>query len=286
MNTPIPVSKLNLHLPGEDSITVSHDIYSDRVRCDHPHVEDPEALGHALIGTAEALDRGRVMVMAPASLEDGLHAAGLDTEGLIPGFYRGEEDCAVMGWWQSESRRRLADPEGVHQVKALMSAREGEPTTVSQHAPVQTTLASVEDAEAIAELLGETFPQYPTPSDDPVYVAEAIEGGTPFRMVRAEGEIVACASADLVTDARTAELTDCATRPSHRGQGLMRALLEDLMGDLRDMDYPTAFTLARARIPGVNLAFQRLGFEFRGTMTRSCRIGDGIEDMNILSRAL
>ena len=58
------------------------------------------------------------------------------------------------------------------------------------------------------------------------------------------------------------------------------------MEDLRQMNYPTAFTLARARIPGVNIVFQRLGFEFQGRMRSSCLIGDGIEDMNILSRAL
>ena len=66
----------------------------------------------------------------------------------------------------------------------------------------------------------------------------------------------------------------------------MQALLGDLMDDLRGMDYPTAFTLARATVPGVNMAFARLGFRFRGTMPRSCRIGEGIEDMNIWSRSL
>ena len=44
----------------------------------------------------------------------------------------------------------------------------------------------------------------------------------------------------------------------------MQFLLEDLMGDLRAMGYPTAFTLARARIVGIILAFQRLGFDLRG----------------------
>jgi len=104
--------------------------------------------------------------------------------------------------------------------------------------------------------------------------------------VREGGVVVACASADPVADARTAELTDCATRPDQRGRGLMQAILGDLMDDLRAMDYPTAFTLARARIPGVNLAFQRLGFDLQGTMVQSCRIGDGLEDMNVWSRRL
>jgi hypothetical protein len=66
----------------------------------------------------------------------------------------------------------------------------------------------------------------------------------------------------------------------------MQAILLDLMDDLRELKYPTAFTLARARIPGVNLAFHRLGFELCGTMSQSCRIGEGIEDMNVWSRSL
>lgn len=108
----------------------------------------------------------------------------------------------------------------------------------------------------------------------------------PFRLVRDEGAVVACGSADLVPLARTAELTDCATRPSHRGKGLMQAILMDLMDDLRALHYPTAFTLARASVPGINIAFQRLGFKYRGRMNRSCRIGSGIEDMNIWNRWL
>ncbi len=90
----------------------------------------------------------------------------------------------------------------------------------------------------------------------------------------------------MVREALTAELTDCATRPDQRGNGYMQAILTDLMNDLRELEYPTAFTLARARIPGMNIAFQRLGFDLCGTMPQSCRIGEGIEDMNIWSRPL
>jgi len=59
----------------------------------------------------------------------------------------------------------------------------------------------------------------------------------------------------------------------------MQGILRDLMDDMRAMGYPTAFTLARASVPGINLAFQRLGFGFRGRMASSCRIGGGIEDI-------
>ena len=66
----------------------------------------------------------------------------------------------------------------------------------------------------------------------------------------------------------------------------MRAIIADLLQDLRQMHYPTAFSLARATEPGINIALQRMGFSLHGTMPQSCRIGSGIEDMNIWSRNL
>jgi putative beta-lysine N-acetyltransferase len=172
-------------------------------------------------------------------------------------------------------------------VDAIVQAKRGAAGAVCWAAAgVVTERAVAEDAAVIAELIGGTFDHYPTPSDDPAYIAQAIERGVPFRMVRDGGDVVACACADLVVEARTAELTDCATRPDARGRGYLQAILADLMGDLEALDYPTAFTLARATVPGVNIAFMRLGFALRGRMSQSCRIGTGLEDMNVWSRAL
>ncbi len=275
---------LSIDLPSLPApIEVHDDFYSDRVRCDHPPASvDGEALGEALIDAAAARDRGRVVVLAPAALGPGLEAAGLSEEARIPGFYAGHTDCVVHGWFSEAERATLASPDAVAGVQRLLA----DAPPARAHTPTPTTRASVDDAAAIAELIADTFEHYPTPSGVPAYIASAIEGGVPFRLVRDGDAVVACASADRVDAARTAELTDCATRPSHRGRGYMQAILADLMDDLRDLGYPTAFTLARARVPGMNLAFQRLGFDLHGTMVQSCRIGGGLEDMNIWSRRL
>ncbi len=270
---------------GQTPIRALDDPYSNRIRCDHPSLEDvsdARELGEALLEAAESQGRGRVVVLADTSIEPGLRAAGFCREGLMPRFYRGETDCAVLGAYPDLGRAELANPDPVAEVQAMLE----HPRPGRKHTPVSTRRARVADAPQVAALLADTFEQYPTPSGDPDYLAEAIEDGCPFRIVEHEGEPVACASADLIREARTAELTDCATRPAFRGRGLMQFILEDLVDDLREMGYPTAFTLARAAIPGVNLAFARLGFELRGTMPQSCRIGEGIEDMNIWSRAV
>ncbi|PKN54760.1 MAG: hypothetical protein CVU56_24860 [Deltaproteobacteria bacterium HGW-Deltaproteobacteria-14] len=274
---------IDVTLPCGQEVAAVLDFYSERVRCDHPEATDGLALGDALREEAEANGSGRVVVLTGDPLVAGLEASGYTCEAVMPGFYGGHQDCAVMGLALDAHREVLGDAEAVARVEAILEAKRG---TSSAATDVETYRAGVDDADAIAALIAETFSQYPTPSGDPDYIAHAIAAGTPFRMVESEGRVVACASADLVRDARTAELTDCATLPSHRGQGLMRALLSDLMGDLAEMDYPTAFTLARAVEPGINVAFQRLGFGLRGRMVRSCRIGGGLEDMNVWSRHL
>ena len=259
------------------------DLYSDRIRCDHPETASGEALSQALLQAAASRGRGRVVVLCDAALSPGLQKDRLfKLEGLMPGFYRGVQDCVVLGAFPDSGRAELANPAEVARVDTLLQ----EPSQPKERPATITCRAIAADAPQIASLIADTFEHYPTPSGVPQYIEAQIQAGVPFRVVRGDGQLLACASGDLVRAARTAELTDCATRPDQRGRGLMQAILEDLMQDLREMGYPTTFTLARACIPGVNLAFSRLGFTFRGRQVQSCRIGDGMEDMNVWSRRL
>lgn len=267
-------------------VEVVDDLYSDRLRCDHPPTEiSGYALGESLLQTADDCGRSRVVALVNASLSDGLEAQGFELEGVIPGFYSGEDDCAVLGYGLDEYRMDLANADAVRHADAVLE-RPFAAFDFDVAPSIHSARATLADAHAIAELLDQTFRDYPTPSSDPDYISEQIESGTPFRIIRDGSDVVACASADLVREALAAELTDCATRPSHQGRGYMQGILHELMIDLQAMGYPTAFTLARARIPGVNRAFQKLGFRRRGRMAQSCRIGEGFEDMNIWSRAI
>lgn len=276
-------TKLVLLLRGGERVTALDDSYSDRIRCDHPTTTDGSALADALLSAARRRARGRIVALVPTSLSPELEAAGFELEARMPGYYGGVADCVVLCQALDPGRALSADREGTERTHALLNQASARPPT---DARPPTQRATVEDAADIAGLITAAFTYYPTPSGVPGYVASAIAAGVPFRLVRDQGRLVACASADLVREARTAELTDCVTLPSHWRRGLMQALLLDLMDDLRALGYPTAYTLARAIEPGMNLAFRRLGFELRGCMTRSCRIGAGIEDMNVLSRAL
>ena len=266
-------------------VSVKDDAYSDRIRCDHPPSCSAQALAEALVEAARANRRGRIALFAPEALRGDLCREQFVHEATMPGFYAGTEDCAVMGRAIDPTRAELSDPEAVAEADAILKRKTG--SAPPEHRPTPATMVATEaDAPAIAELVTRTFERYPTPTGVPGYVAQQIREGIPFRIVREGDDVVACASADLIRSARTAELTDCATRPDQRGRGLMQGILSDLMDDMRAMGYPTAFTLARASVPGINLAFWRLGFVWRGQMRNSCRIGGGIEDMNVWSRPL
>ncbi len=284
LTSPEPIkSNLEVTLADGATVEIQDDPYSNRIRCDHPDTSSASELADTLLMLARKKKRGRVMLMAPEELGDELlERQHFVEEARIPNFYKGKHDCAIISAFSSPTRAQLANPA---QVKRVLDILEQSPEP-RIHPPVRTERATAEDASQIAALIGATFEEYPTPSSDPDYIQEDILSGTPYRVVRHDDEVVACASADLVPEARSAELTDCATRPDFRGRGMMGALLSGLIEDLKKISYDSAFTLARANQVGMNLVFQRLGFELHGTMAQSCRIGAGIEDMNVWSAEL
>jgi len=294
----------NMYLKlGNNIVKIVDDEHSDRVRCDHPNTSQGEAIAFFLAGAAHCLGRTKVLTMVEERLADELIDQGFRLAGTMPGFYRGQKGCSVLTYNVNEKRRKKAHPKEFSKVEAIvenvdlledsviterydyLDDHDFEDTSVPG-IEVKTILAMPSDADRIAKLIDVTFNDYPTPSHDPKYVRAQIEAGVPFRYIEEDGEIVACASADLVSEAMTAEITDCATLPEHRKKGYMMLLISDLMWDLEQKEYYSAFTYARARIPGINILFKKLGFTFCGCIHQSCRIGDGLEDMNMWIREL
>src|SRR5690606_35793190 len=73
--------------------------YSDRLWCEVGEDAALDALPEALIASARERERGRVVAVAPSGREQVFSGAGFVTEGVIPGYYRGRVDCAIMGWY-------------------------------------------------------------------------------------------------------------------------------------------------------------------------------------------
>ncbi len=290
---------------GNNIVKVIDDEHSDRVRCDHPNTSQGTAIAYFLAGAAHCLKRSKILTMVEERLAPELIEQGFTLAGTMPGFYQGRTGCSVLTYNLDKNRKQMAHPKEGARVGEIVEkyGPVGDEAIIERHnflgderlgdeeiaeSPVdtRTILALPQDAEKIARLIDITFHDYPTPSHDPKYIRSQIESGVPFRYVIDDNRIVACASADLVPDALTAELTDCATLPEYRKKGYMIRLLADLMWDLEQRKYCSAFTYSRARVPGINVLFKKLGFKFCGCVHQSCRIGEGLEDMNMWIRRL
>lgn len=140
---------------------------------------------------------------------------------------------------------------------------------------------TAEDAKALASLYRRVFNIYPVPLDDADYIRKSISGGNVFLAYYHQGQIVSAVSADVNTKYRNAEVTDCATLPDFRQYGLMQHLLHSLEDVLYEKFIFCLYTIARATSFGMNAAFQRLNYSYRGRLANNCNIYEGIEDMNV-----
>ena len=81
-------------------------------------------------------------------------------------------------------------------------------------------------------------------------------------------------------------MTDFATRPEHRGQGLSEHLLGSMVTAMRSAGMKTAYTIARATSFPMNLTFARAGYAYGGTLLNNTGICGGVESMHVWYRPL
>lgn len=101
-----------------------------------------------------------------------------------------------------------------------------------------------------------------------------------------EDELVALSSAEIDAGGENVEMTDFATRPDFRSQGLATYLLDKMEEDVRSRGIRTAYTIARAYSYGMNITFAKHGYCFAGTLTNNTQIFGQLESMNVWYKPL
>lgn len=147
-------------------------------------------------------------------------------------------------------------------------------------------IATKDDCQHISDTLTTVFTSYPTPIDSAGAIAAAMDRDVAFMLAESQGRVVSVMSADIDRGHRVAEMTDCATLPQHRGRGLMQALLAQMEEQMRRAGLRSLFTLARATSAGMNIAFARLSYAYRGRFINNCHIAGAWEDMNLWVKPL
>lgn len=226
---------------------------------------------------------GKIIVYARPG-QSGWDKLGLQREAEIWGFFGNGDNAELWAKYPAAPRaENPAEPKNDEVLKIAESKKCVEPILP---AGFTCAPAGVDEAAEIATLMRQTFPDYPTPITQEL-IAENIRARTShFRLVRDEkGVLAACASAEIHHTRKSAELTDCATLPRHRGKGLMSSILRALEQDLAsEFAITDVFTIARANQPGMNCSFAKLGYKYTGRLINNCRMPNGFESMNVWCR--
>lgn len=227
----------------------------------------------------------KIMFQVKKDQEALLIAHSFQYEAKISGFFQGE-DAYIYSWFLDADRGRIVDQGQVLRVMDMVreDAKELEPCELPLGYTMRSAVA--EDAEALAKLYDTIFETYPTPMNDPVFVRKMMKSNVHFSIVEYESELVSACSADFFPQFNAVEMTDCATLPEHRGQGLLSHQFAHLEEEMIERQVDTLFSVTRAVSVGMNLINVRNGYEYSGRLIQNTNISGRLEDMNIWVKKL
>ncbi|NRF95238.1 putative beta-lysine N-acetyltransferase [Paenibacillus frigoriresistens] len=269
-----------------DEYTVSYclDFLNKRLRVDD-YLGNVDAICKRIVEIAKANALTKIFIKSREDDWQTFLSKGCMLEGIYKGYFNGG-DAYCMALYDDLERRTsdywIEEDHILKQVLAL-PLKPDRPLV-----PEQCTLriARMEDAEQLSLLYDQIFQTYPTPMNEPEYVKKTMWEGTIYYLIESPHQLISAASAEINTVYANAEMTDCATLPAYRNQGLMRLLMHALEDELIARNITCAYSLSRALSFGMNAVFFQMGYRYYGRLTKNCDIYDKFEDMNLWCKML
>lgn len=249
-------------------------------------VRGAEEMIQVLTEKARTQGLDKIWLKSIPKWEKNFLAAGMKLEASIPGFYKGKERAVVLARFLSSRRETPSNSKGITLVKIITNNRTSEATKRDLPAEVSLKWAQKEHCPHLAGLFSKVFPTYPFPVFDPNYIRQTMNNGTCYITAWHNNKLVAASATELNQLEKNAEMTDFATLPMWRGQGLANCLLDQMESRLRYKGYRCLYTIARSSSIGMNKVFARAGYGFNGVLINNCNISGDFEDMHVWSKIL
>lgn len=267
------------------SSLVRHGPGNDRACLLRLHPDDSASIVDTLEQLACSQGYSKVCARVPSWETARFVRAGYHLEAAIPYFYAEGGSCCFMAKYFSQERKTERQSLLVREVLVAADAQQRFAATRLQDC-LALRLALVDDAEQMADLYRAVFADPPSPLHDPAQIRAAMRGSALFFGIWEGESMVAASCANIDTASASAELTDFATRPGHRGQGLAQHLVQQTEGHLLPMGIRSLFALTGAYSFGMNLTLARNGYQFGGTLTNDNNSYGQLESVNLWHKAL
>lgn len=264
--------------------TYTVDAFNRRLRVDDYYGDIASIIKHV---TDQSMggQYGKLIFKARREDFDALLAYGFVLEAKVDKYFLGSDLYFFCKYFTSERRSSVFWGEEDEVIDAIFSSS-GKRRTASLPPDYILQVCEENDAEDLAKLYDSVFKIYPVPLNDPDYIRKSMRAGNIFLCFKHDGAIVSAVCGDVNEMYRNAEITDCATTPEYRQFGLVQFLLAKLERELYNRKIFCLYSIARARSYGMNAAFHRLQYKYRGRLANNCNIYEDIEDMNVWVKTL
>ncbi len=231
---------------------------------------------------------GKIIVYSREGDRKNFLELGFKEEGIVDTFFCGKP-LFFHSFFVDKEREVSKNWEKENKIIELVHSKPKLQQLNSFSLPPKYSLyrAGVQDAVELASFYKKNFETYPTPLKNSEYLKELLKKKTSIFLVIKKGEhLVSSASADIDFKNYCAEITDCATIPEERGQGLMNCLVDFLEEELKKKNLITLYSLSRAISAGINTIFFKQGYKYQGRLKNNCHIAGKFEDMNLWVKKL
>jgi beta-lysine N6-acetyltransferase len=232
-------------------------------------------------------DKGysKIFAKVPKRYEKSFLNFGYIREASIPKFYNGQEDGVFLAYYLSEEREKeeFFDEYEKNQTLAIEKKNSKiKPLDEKFKISKCTDL----DAKEMSEVYKIVFPTYPFPIHDPEYIKDTMKTHIDYFCVKEKGEIISLSSSEMDKVSLNTEMTDFATLPKKLGNGFAVHLLKLMEEEAKRKDMKVSYTIARAKSPGMNITFSKMGYNFSGRLKNNTNISGSIESMNVWYKVL
>jgi len=264
-----------------DGALIQHGSFNNRIYLMDIGNSDPEKLVSKLIILAQEKGYLKIFAKVPSSKSSPFIARGFQQEARIPFFYRGSEEAWFLGYYLNNLRKQELNCKELDNILKIARLRKRDPgiKPLSNEYLVRRCIPA--DVENMAKIYRIAFRTYPFPIHEPVYLRKTMETHVEYFGIETAGKLVALSSAEMDHKSRTVEMTDFATLPEWRGNKFAQHLLARMESEMKKKNIKTAYTIARAMSPGMNITFSKAGYQFGGRLKNNTNISGRIESMNV-----
>lgn len=260
---------------------IQHGTFNDRIYLMKLSCKDYPDIVNRLDNLAGYHGYSKIFAKVPESAGSLFRKNDYKIEASIPFFCNDEETGLFLGKFLQKNRQNSSDREIIQSVLKTAEEKAALADTPALPEEMQWRICVPDDAEEMAEAYRHIFETYPFPIRDPDYLRETMADNVVYFAVECEGKIVSLASSDVYKEDGHAEMTDFATLPEYRRNGLATFLLSVMEEEMRRQGLKLSYTIARSLSYGMNITFSRMGYRYSGTLLNNTNISGRLESMNV-----